>query len=312
MTLRRLLLVLGTGVATLFAACSGNSMPPRAAIALAAHHFDAPSGSLLYVIDKSDRTRMSIFALPGGKKVVRKIHIPQRVFGDICSDRGGDVFVPGASAVLEYAHGGVTPIATLSASNVPIGCSSDPSSGDLAVAEPNSSQCSIAIYKNASGNPMVVTDSSLPYCQYPTYDNAGNLFFEGWTGSNSLLMELPAKRDAFRTVALNKPIDDFGFVQWDGHDLAIQARPSLRAPLEIYRVHVSGSSGTIVQTVHFLQWMKYEPWPWIQDNQVVDVTGAAQIGLWKYPQGGSPFKTFPAPEGIFAFAVSAPPSGGSF
>lgn len=54
----------------------------------------------------------------------------------LCVDKAGNVYVANAGAknILEYAHGGTKPIATLTdESDAPFSCSIDPSTGDLAV-----------------------------------------------------------------------------------------------------------------------------------------------------------------------------------
>src|SRR5579871_6367789 len=54
-----------------------------------------------------------------------------------CVDKAGDVWIveEGTNDIVEYAHGGTVPIATLTdPNNAPEGCSVDPTTGDLAVA----------------------------------------------------------------------------------------------------------------------------------------------------------------------------------
>ena len=57
------------------------------------------------------------------------------VYGNAdCSDSKGNVFISGGTEVVEFAHGGTTPIATYSIAYYPAtGCSVDPESGSLAV-----------------------------------------------------------------------------------------------------------------------------------------------------------------------------------
>ncbi|MGA9946057.1 MAG: hypothetical protein WBP75_13570, partial [Candidatus Cybelea sp.] len=53
----------------------------------------------------------------------------------LCVDKKGDVFVDNSREILEYAHGGTSPIATLDDSgSYPTVCSIDRVTGDLAVA----------------------------------------------------------------------------------------------------------------------------------------------------------------------------------
>lgn len=76
-----------------------------------------------------------------------------------CVDNAGEVFIAdnGASNIIEYAHGGTSPIAVLSDPGyVPSACSVDPTSGNLAVTNvetPSGGQGTVVIYKHATGRP---------------------------------------------------------------------------------------------------------------------------------------------------------------
>ena len=107
--------------------------------------------------------------------------------GGLCSDRLGNVWVANASTesgegyLVEYAHGGMTPIATLSdTGESPVACSIDPSTGNLAAANCPDRDCAstVAIYARAQGTPtQIPTGPSMgdPF-EYYTYDNSGNIF----------------------------------------------------------------------------------------------------------------------------------------
>jgi hypothetical protein len=284
---------------------------PMGAITAGKSVADVPSGDLLYVYDRFNHRRLSIFTFPGGRKFVRKFHMPAYGIGwPMCSDTNGDVFIPVNQGILEYAHGGTTPVATLSAKGVPDGCSSDPTTGNLAVTGlQNGSECAVAIYENAKGSPRFYDDPTLPGCTYPAYDGHGNLFLDGLADSGSVLTELPAGSSSFRPITLDGSIPNFWFVQWDGSDIAIEARPAENSPAVIFRVQVSGSTGTIVKTIHFGKWTNEEPYPWIRGDKIVDVAGNGSFGIWKYPDGGKILKAFSAPEGIWTFTVSVAPPG---
>src|ERR1700722_2239249 len=69
----------------------------------------------------------------------------------LCSDKKGNVWIvnDGASQLVEYAHGGTSPLATLSDSGeYPEGCAVDPQTGNLAVTNfySQSGGGSVAIY----------------------------------------------------------------------------------------------------------------------------------------------------------------------
>ena len=87
---------------------------------------------------------------------------------NLCSDAKGHVFVPvqngGSGEVLEFEHGGTTPIASISDTYEPLSCAVDPSSGDLALAnEEPGYACGHRDLPRLEGNAEVF--SRLGYCR---------------------------------------------------------------------------------------------------------------------------------------------------
>ena len=131
----------GYGLCIMFAAaalagCSGAApsggpglLPQRVAASAPA----PAGGALLYVTD-TVTSDVYVFSYPKGK-------LKQTLTGFTdpageCADAQGNVFISntGGSNIVEYAHGGTTPIATLKDPGFfPIGCSVNPLTGDLAV-----------------------------------------------------------------------------------------------------------------------------------------------------------------------------------
>ena len=75
-----------------------------------------------------------------------------------CTDKSGNVFITQfeASEVTEYAHGGTNPTKTLDTPGVnPVGCSVDPKTGNLAVANFISDNYpgGILVFAHATGTP---------------------------------------------------------------------------------------------------------------------------------------------------------------
>ncbi len=113
---------------------------------------------LLYVSKYDD---VDVFSYPAGKRVGTLTGFQSP--GGLCVDKAGDVFVTnfGASNIVEYAHGGTKPIATLSDPyQEPDDCSVDPTTGNLAVANIGGS---VSIYEGARGHPKQRTDSEIAY-----------------------------------------------------------------------------------------------------------------------------------------------------
>jgi hypothetical protein len=294
------------------AGCGGQSVAPPSETVQASAVVGSGAPNLLYVLDGYRDRDLSVFALPHGTPK-KAVVMPGYGEGGMCSDSRGHVFVPADGAIFEYAHGGKTPIAELIASSQPMNCASDPKTGDLAVTEfPEGSppECTIAVYKDAKGSATTLHDSSFTICEYPTYDDHGDLFFDGWTGSQSVLTELPAGSETYVRITLNRSIPDFYLLQWDGHDVAIQARQlgSADQPVVIYRTHVAGSKGTVVAKLLFDGWTPGEGPFWIQGDRIVaPFRETHTLGVWKYPQGGKALDTFPGPNGADGLTVSVAP-----
>ncbi len=312
-------LISASGVAAAFVSGCGirSSTPlPNTASAIAqAAAARGDSTPLLYILDGLESRKLSVYSLPSGKpkKIVR---MPG--YGDgynICSDGSGHIFVPADDVVFEYKHGGKTPIAEVIDNFRPYSCASDPKTGELAVVNEDQkvkskSACTISFYKPPRGKVDVRYDAQFNYCRYPTYDSAGNLFISGSTGSKSDLVELPAGRDKFVTIALNEPIGDSDAIQWDGKDIAIEndGGGSSDRRIIVDRVQVSGTKGTIVAKIRFRSWPSvYVPF-WIEgDELVAPEANYHTIGIWRYPQGGLPRQSFSVTASPYALTISAPP-----
>ena len=91
----------------------------------------------------------------------------------VCSDSAGNVFIVSNSEIEEYAHGGTSPIATLSLSgDQGSGCSVSPLNGDLAVVYKGDGS-DVAVFPDSGGTPALYRSGidSL-FCGY---DGNGNL-----------------------------------------------------------------------------------------------------------------------------------------
>jgi hypothetical protein len=200
---------------------------------------EATSEPLLYVAQIPD-VGVDVLSYPGLKLVgqLTDIYEPQGV----CSDASGNVYVTAfwTEDILEFAHGGTSPIAKLGDYGYyPFGCAVDPTTGDLAVANTGSMDGggSLAIYKGARGSPTDYA-GSFYFC---AYDNKGNLLadFDDYGTGYEMLR---AKSYSLQRINLNVP--GYG-IQWDGSYFAIIDI----SDGEINRVTVSGSTGTVHSTV---------------------------------------------------------------
>lgn len=254
----------------------------------------ATHDDLLYASD--DSNAVYVFAYPSLAPVGELSGINTNVQG-LCGDKRGNVFVPAWTEsplngyVFEFAHGGTQPIATLNDPNaLATSCSVDPTTGNLAVANQNGSpSADVAVYQNAKGTPTIYVPPFAP--QWAAYDDGGDLFVDGFKAGSAYgeLAVLRSGTSSFTTVALNKSISMFS-LQWDNGYLTMAGNQNNSEPLQIYRVKISGSDGTIVgTTVLKARHVGYggNGQYWIQNGRII---GAGphhrSLSIWRYPRGG--------------------------
>jgi hypothetical protein len=223
----------------------------------------------------------------------------------VCSDRAGNVFVtvyaPGNNQIVEYAHGGTTPVQTLSAPGEPTGCSVDRTTGNLAVAiySYSSAPASVAVYKGAQGAPKTYTDPDIPYMIDCAYDDEGNLFVSGSNARGFALGELSAGSGALQTITVKVKIDGsfFQHIGWDGRHVVISDYGDYSGLL-LYRLRIAGGiAGVAGKSTFSLTRGNFsgDSAFWIQGSTIViinqnfqrHVKSAAQVSYWKYPTGGT-------------------------
>jgi len=245
-----------------------------------------------------------VFTYPAGKFVGSfrlRIDRQRGNANGLCSDSKGNVFVTVFSAsfvkIFEYAHGGTKPIAELGDPvPTPIGCASDPTSGDLAVTNsfPTEGLESVAIYKGEQGKAKLYYPiPELGVLAFCAYDNAGDLFVDGEKRRNGrfALAELPNGSGTFQMITV-KGLDTRkpGNLEWVGNYLTVTV-PTVH---KIYALRISGTSGTIVGTTELQRWdTRTIVQSWIDGNRVIAPRGLANktIAFWNYAQGGKPITT---------------------
>jgi hypothetical protein len=294
-------------VAAMLAGCSGSqppigapgAMPQTSTLATQAARGgswmlpEAKSEDLLYVATGDN---VYVLSYPHGK-LIGSLGI---VGNNLCSDKQGDVFVPtGAYEVVEYAHGGTSPIQTLNAGDIPLGCAVDPTSGNLAVTNEASGAGEVAIFPNAKAPSTWYRDTEIYTYGLCGYDDKGNLFVDG-SGSGNFLAELPNGKSTFRNYSLNNSFDVYGSVQWDGKRITL-SNPTTQ---QIYRLRFGKLSLTVVGTTQIDGWQNNYSghWPyvqtWLQGAEfIAQSSSLAKLGVWLYPKGGNanevigPFKS---------------------
>lgn len=230
-----------------------------------------------------------------------------------CVDKTGDVWITDSGYyygwVVEYAHGDMRPVKRLPTFGSPNGCAIDPKTGDLAVSSamgPSSATASgITIFKNASATYTEYTSNDCGYMGSPGYDDNGNLYVQGLSGSYQGLCELPSGGAALVPRTTNVlGLADAG-VMWDGKYLTVEAQsPENPKVTAIYRVVPSGPAGVLIAVGRTLL---YDTacggteivQPFIvgkQNTPANDRQGSVIVGsdtlcgyrldYWRYPRGG--------------------------
>lgn len=177
------------------------------------------AGKLLYVTNFGAGT-VSIYKYPSLQYAGLLRGFQQPTFD--CIDKQQDVWVVDyeAGAAYEYAHGGVDRIGAITGLSEPYACAVNRKNGDLAIAvniPPSQPLGEVAIYHPGSGSPTTYSDSNFGLMSGLAYDDAGNLWVDGFSSSDAFrYAELPAGASSFTDITLNTIPDWPGAVVWDG------------------------------------------------------------------------------------------------
>lgn len=267
--------------------CATNNLPvngpARATLGPLPKAAVSPQRDLLYAT--AGDSQIFIYSYPRLKHVFTLQ--PATGTASECSDRAGNVFVATSDGLLEYRHGGVSPIATIGLESD--ACSVDPVSGDLAVVQYG---YGIRIFRpTKNGWHLPATRTPAFQAASCGYDNRGNLFVDGASG-NLELAELPKGAKTFVSISVDQPVYAAGSVQWDGAHLAVT--DSEANPTTIYRYSISGSAATLAGTTK-LSGSTRAGETWIFKGRVMAAifSSGHGVGVWKYPAGGPAITTIP-------------------
>ncbi len=198
--------------------------------------------------------------------------------------------VGGQTAITEYKVPD-TPIKTLSVPySFPTSCAMN-TSGDLAVGvffESGKGGGDVVIFKNASGSGVVYT-TPLVAEYFDGYDNNGNLFADGFTGTSSFgLVELPKGSTKFQRITTSNAVEFPGSVQWDGTYLTVFDQIANAT----YQYTISGTTATLKHTIQ-LSGSGDCAQTWIVKGLLYCGDAGNDNGeVFKYPAGGSPIAVF--------------------
>ncbi|HEX3368629.1 MAG TPA: hypothetical protein VHS56_03555 [Candidatus Cybelea sp.] len=214
----------------------------------------------------------------------------------LCADTKGNVFVANTNAhnIVEYAHGGTKPIATLNdlIGYFPNSCSIDPISGDLAVTNlayyrSGSGTGNVVIFRHAAGHPEPYKIATI-YAYYMCgYDDRGNLIVDGFGyHAPGAFAILPHGAHHLQTLTLDPEPGGPGGIQWDGKYWAIGDTYS-----KIYRFDVTGSKGTKVGVTTLQESSTVFDFFISGDRVVAPEHETGKVQIFPYPAGGAPVHT---------------------
>ena len=303
------------------AACVARVVPAVPAAGQAPESSATQASALLYV---SDWATNDVFVYDYATRgLVTTLHGLLEPSGE-CVDRKHDVWIAElqASEMVEYAHGGTTPIAHLRTGGYPIGCAVDVISGSLAVVNFYTKQGagSLQIWKGAGGTPTTYPSRQLYYLWPPAYDGMGDVVFEGEAHDGTYgASELPHGAARLRSLTLHgASIHYAGGTIWDGTHVAFTDQGQGIGNAVLYRVTIAGAIATVVgrtpldDSCHGRESDVVAPFV-VRTGQTAHAIVGGNLACrdrfdyWRYPAGGAPSATLrDAPAEPFGGAVSEP------
>ncbi|MBV8067239.1 MAG: hypothetical protein JO113_04620 [Candidatus Eremiobacteraeota bacterium] len=220
----------------------------------------------------------------------------------LCADRSGNVWIAntGNNNMLEYAHGGTSPIASLGdPTGYPVGCAVDPLTGNLAVTNfyDFSGGGSVLIYDRARGLPHIYANKTQYYYYFAGYDGAGDLYVSGTTSKHVyVLAVLPRRRRAMSLVTISgAKLYVPGTVAWNSSTLVLGDQQCQNKQTScLYALSVAGRTARVTGTTP-LRGSCDVVQAWVGATQIAAgddaaycAHGTSSVDIWSYPGGGSP------------------------
>jgi hypothetical protein len=208
---------------------------------------------LLYVSDAGTND-VQIYSYPQGQPVgtITGFDQPQ---GE-CVDGKGNVFVTNtqASTILEFAHGGTTPIATFSdPGQFPVACAISSLTGQLAVSnafDTSFATSSVSVFAKGSTTKSKTYVNPLFWESYfMSYDNQNNLYVDGLvTGGYFTFGLAELSKATWTPVSLDTTINWPGSVVWSKTSLAVGDQEYMPTESAVYQFQLGTSGGQLAGT----------------------------------------------------------------
>jgi hypothetical protein len=237
-----------------------------------------------------------------------------------CSDKSGNVWVTntGTRQILEYAHGGTSPIAAFSDPyGDPFGCAVDDHHNKVGVTNIRDVSPSPSPSPASGPGEFLYLGSGTWSTSYDLaalnsdisvgIDPLGNAYIDGLTSSKHfVLAELPAGSTVIHQITITGGTLHYpGMVQWyeDGHYLAVgDRRCDTPRTTCVYHISISGSTGTIIGKTKFKAHNGHVICDMAQgaigasgekflaggDDESACGYAKSSVDRWAFPAGGSP------------------------
>jgi len=283
----------------------------------------AASQTLVYVSENGEYNNpgVYVYSYPQGQQVGFLQEFSGGPYQGLCSDTHGNVWAlvwdtNGQAFYIEYAHGGTQPIQDIISTGEPAGCSVDPKTGNLAIANYMDFNIGrrgdIAIWKPGSTKPLEYYDNSITYYYWCGYDDKGNLYADGNTNYLNVLYK---GSSTLRHVYFKKSIVP-GSLQWSAGSLVVAQVGGAKGPVRVDRVTVQGSGAQITGTTDLQTspgWGNYLNVQFWIDGKTIAAAGPGSGGpvralyFWPYPAGGKASMTIAAPSDGNFYGVAISP-----
>jgi hypothetical protein len=229
----------------------------------------------------------------------------------LCVDHKGDVFVTQlyGHQIVEYKHGGTTPINTLSDPGYePGACSVDPKTGNLAVANIVSdefTQGNLVVYPKAKGNPITYSPpggASGNWFSVNTvgYDSLGqNAYFAGTCDGAFCAGVLPTGSSGTENLTLNVTpkspgtvqVGEYGYVTFDDQSDGTLYGYTFEGTVGTERTSTMLSGSSDVDGSWIMYWLSKPPLELAHTYVIAPQQNGADVLLYNYRNGASPFAT---------------------
>jgi hypothetical protein len=269
---------------------------------------DAKRKALLYVGDENTK-EVYVYTYPKGE-LVGELTGFESPFGE-CADSAGNVWIADGlrSELVEYPHGGTTPINTLhDPGQGPYGCAVNPKSGDLAVANLQalpSGPGSISLYEKAKGDPKVYADPNSASEDFVGYDR-DKLYVAGQNSTTGAYQLAAFARKKFTDLTVSGATINYpGGVGFDNGLWIGDGGDGSDNSTNIYQITVSGTTATVIGTTPLTDALYCAALVYGRVALCPGYYGSQPgIEFYQYPAGGSAYQYIGGLAAPYGLAIS--------